>query len=109
MYREEKAGIIGEKESIMGFLPLGLMLAYASTAREAQKKLSELLDAGCAVIYVTDRLYDQMDLSAYQQAVTPVILPIPGISDRNRIGVKRLKKAVEKAVGADILFGDEGL
>lgn len=91
----------------MGFLPLGLTLAYAATAQEAQEKLSELLEADCAVVYVTEDLYVHMDLSAYRETVTPAVIPIPGIGGGNRAGVNRLKKAVEKAVGADILFGED--
>lgn len=91
----------------MGFLPLGLTLAYAATAEEAEEKLSELLEENCAVVYVTEDLYVHMDLSAYQEAVTPAIIPVPGIGGGNRAGVNRLKKAVEKAVGADILFGED--
>lgn len=105
MRREGKAGIIGDKESIMGFLPLGLTLAYAGTAREAQEKLEELLEEQCAVVYVTEDLYVQMDLSKYRESAIPAIIPIPGIGGGNCAGMNRLKKAVEKAVGADILFG----
>ncbi len=107
MLREGKAGIIGDKESIMGFLPLGLTLAYATTAEEAKQKLSRLLEDGCAVVYITEHLYVQMDLTPYQETVTPAIIPVPGIDGGNRCGINRLKKAVEKAVGADILFGEE--
>ncbi len=91
----------------MGFLPLGLTLCYATTAREAQEKLAELLAEGCAVVYITENLYVQMDLAPYQETVTPAIIPVPGIDGGNRCGINRLKKAVEKAVGADILFGEE--
>ena len=88
-----KAGIIGDRESIMGFLPLGLTVAYAYTPEEAGEKLSELLEENCAVIYVTEDLYVKMDLARFAEAVTPAIIPIPGVGGGNRAGVNRLKKS----------------
>ena len=91
----------------MGFLPLGLTLAYAATAEEAEEKLSELLEENCAVVYVTEDLYVHMDLSAYQEAVTPAIIPIPGVSGNTGMGIKNVKKSVEQAVGSDIIFNGD--
>ena len=36
----------------------------------------------------------------------PAIIPIPGIEGSLGLGISNVKKSVERAVGADILFKD---
>lgn len=38
---------------------------------------------------------------------TPAIIPIPGVDGNFGIGIANVKKSVERAVGADILFGGD--
>jgi V/A-type H+-transporting ATPase subunit F len=40
----------------------------------------------------------------YNTMRLPAVIPIPGMNGKLGIGVSNIKKAVEKAVGADILF-----
>jgi len=101
-----KAGVIGDKNSVMGFLSLGLTVEYANNPKDALKKLDNLIEMNCAVIFITEELYLKMDLSEFNKNVTTAIIPIPGNKGSLGVGRSKLKRAVEKAVGADIIFKD---
>jgi V/A-type H+-transporting ATPase subunit F len=47
------------------------------------------------------------EIAKYEDMRIPAVVPIPGIDGSYGIGMANLKKAVERAVGADILFGNE--
>jgi len=61
------------------------------------------------IIYVTEQLYSQMEetVSKYTDSKLPAIIPIPNKDGSLGIGMASVKKSVERAVGADILFGGE--
>ena len=73
---------------------------------EAAKKLHELAGGGYAVVYVTEKLADQLDgvIEKYRERVFPAIILIPGVSGNTGRGVESVRKSVEQAVGSDILF-----
>jgi V/A-type H+-transporting ATPase subunit F len=97
-------GVIGDRASIQGFLSLGFMIEDAKTADEAEEKVSELRKQNCAIVFITEELYAKIDTDIYANEPLFTLIPIPTLNSNYNIGVKRLKKAVEKAVGADILF-----
>jgi V/A-type H+-transporting ATPase subunit F len=37
----------------------------------------------------------------------PAIIPIPGVSANTGMGMRNVKKSVERAVGSDIIFNNE--
>ena len=97
--------IIGDRDSVLGFRALGLSVFSADTAEQARPILHKLARSGVPVIYLTETLAVQMkaELDRYQDAPSPSIIPIPGKSGSLGFGMNRLKDAVERAVGADIL------
>jgi V/A-type H+-transporting ATPase subunit F len=68
------------------------------------------VDGGYAVIYLTEKLYAYLekDIEDYRDKTLPALIPIPGASGNSGLGLKRVKKSVERAVGSDILFGNSG-
>ena len=46
-------------------------------------------------------------MDRYVSERTPAIIPIPGVDGNFGIGIANVKKSVERAVGADILFGGD--
>ena len=70
--------------------------AIAVTARS-------VLDADRALAGRISALEEEID--RYRFSRLPAILPIPGVSGNNGIGIKNVKKSVEQAVGSDIIFG----
>ena len=49
----------------------------------------------------------QDDVAKYFDMRVPAIIPIPGIDGTYGIGISNVKRSVERAVGADILFGGD--
>ena len=61
------------------------------------------------MIYSTEALAAQLEqeIEKYREEILPAIIQIPGVSGNTGAGILEVKKSVEKAVGSDILFGDE--
>ena len=74
----------------------------------------KLLDLMCfpllkAIIYITEVLAKDMaeEIDKYKDSRLPAIISIPGKEGATGEGMRSVSKAVERAVGADILFGGE--
>ena len=97
--------VIGDWESVMGFRALGLDTYPVNSAEEAREKIKELAKTNCAVIYLTERLAKDMEavLARYKDELRPAIILIPGQDGSLGIGKNNIQRAIERAVGADIL------
>lgn len=104
-----KIGVIGDKDSILGFKALGFSVFPASDPKEAEQLLRDIATQGYAVIYVTEQIASHIEktIHEYRETKFPAIIPIPGNQGSLGVGMGGIKKAVEKAVGADILFREE--
>ncbi len=102
-----KIGVIGDRASVLGFRAVGLEVFPTDDLDEAKKTLKHLAKEDFAIIYVTEQLYQYMlsEVDEYTDQRTPAIIPIPGSDGSLGIGMTSVKKSVERAVGADILFG----
>ena len=96
---------VGDWESVMGFRALGLDTYPVADAAEAREKVRELAKENCAVIYLTEQLARDMDdvLARYKDELRPAIILIPGREGSLGIGKNNIQRAIERAVGADIL------
>jgi V/A-type H+-transporting ATPase subunit F len=104
-----KIGVIGDRDSVLGFKAVGLDVFPVSQSDEAKKILHDLAKGEYAIIYITEKLAVDLekDIDKYKDARLPAIIPIPGKEGASGSGMNNVKKAVERAVGADILFGGE--
>ena len=77
--------------------------ADADAARAALKKGKE---EGCAILYITAALAEQIEeeITRASAAPLPAIVTLP--DGESGYGTAVLRHAVERAVGADILFKD---
>ncbi|HAP33232.1 MAG TPA: V-type ATP synthase subunit F [Lachnospiraceae bacterium] len=103
-----KVAVMGDQDSIYGYKTLGLSVFPETDKEEAIKKLKSLADGGYAVIFITEKLADQIQevIDHYRNMMLPAIILIPGVSGNTGKGMNAVKKSVEQAVGSDILFGD---
>lgn len=101
-----KIGIIGDFASVSGFMAAGFSVAEANTPPEAASALHRMAKEEFAVIFVTEDLAVQIsgDIARYTSKPLPAIIVIPGKNGSTGYGLGEIKKSVEKAVGADILF-----
>lgn len=102
---KHKIAIMGDRDSIVGFTPLGLDAFAEDSMEEPAKVLRNLIENNYAVIYITESLAERLsdEISKVSELPTPVIVPIPGITGNKGMGMKAIGEAVEKAVGSDIL------
>ena len=93
----------------MGFKALGFHVFPVENREQAGKVLQELAGDKYAVIYVTEQTAAHIgnEINQYREKRFPAVIPIPGIQGSLGIGMQGVKKCVEKAVGADILFREE--
>jgi len=106
-----KIAVVGDKESVIGFRAVGFSVFIADGASEAEKIINSVADtdSGFAIIFLVEDYAAKLShvLSKYASAPTPAIISIPGRNGSAGFGMGQVKKAVERAVGADILFKNE--
>ncbi len=104
-----KIGVIGDAQSVLGFKAFGLDVFPCSTTEEAIHELRHIAKEDYGIIYITEGFCKDMqdEINKYLTVKTPAIIPIPGADGNYGIGVSDVKKSVERAVGADILFGGD--
>ncbi len=97
--------VIGDWESVMGFRALGLETHPVSTPEQAREEIKRLAKEDCAVIYLTETLAKELPdvLDRYKDELHPAIILIPGREGSLGIGKDNIQRAIERAVGADIL------
>ncbi len=102
-----KIGMIGSRDAVLGFMSLGFSVHEAEDAASAAKCLHALVASGqYAVIFLTEELASAIeeDTARYKDHPLPAIVSIPGQSGSTGYGMQSIRSAVERAVGADILF-----
>lgn len=100
--------IIGDGDSVLAFASGGVKAFPVSNVEKAQETLKQLAKE-YQIVFITDDLAKQMDglISKYLTKAYPIILSVPSKSGSNGYGAEGLKKAMEKALGVDILFTDK--
>ena len=102
-----KIGIIGERESVLGFMAIGFTVREADSLEKAAEELHALAKSGeYAIIYITESYAAALEAETarYKDSPLPAIITLPGREGSRGYGMAAIKTAVEKAVGADILF-----
>lgn len=104
-----KVAVLGDRDSIYGFAALGLDTYCVSNTAEAAKTLKKLAEGSYAVIYITEALQAELETETlrYLTERLPAIIPIPGVSGNTGMGIRNVKRSVERAVGSDIIFNND--
>lgn len=103
-----KIGVIGGRETVMGFKALGLEafpVADADEALEVFRNLTRAEEQEYAIIYLEESFAQALssEIDKFKDSPTPAIILIPGKNGSLGLGQSALKAAVERAVGSDIL------
>ena len=103
-----KIAVVGEKESVLGFKAVGFEVFETSAPKESEEVVHRLAQEEYGIIFITEQalapIIQVMD--RYKDSKVPAIIPIPGREGTIGMGMTSVKKSVERAVGADILFKD---
>lgn len=105
-----KIGIIGERDSVLAFMALGFSVHEANDATEAGEILQTLVASGeYATVFLVENYACQIEeeIARYKDLPLPAITVIPGVRGGNGYGIANIRSAVERAVGADILFKED--
>ena len=97
--------VVGDWDSVMGSRALGLETHPVRTPDQAREEIKRLAKTDCAVIYLTETLAKALPdvLDRYKDELRPAIILIPGREGSLGIGRDNIQRAIERAVGADIL------
>lgn len=100
-----KIAVIGDRDSVTGFASLGLEIFPQEEAQKAALELKRLAGSGYAVIFMTEKLAQELEeeIDRYRRLPAPAIIPIPGVTGNTGLGLRSVSKSVEKAVGSDII------
>lgn len=103
-----KVGVIGDRDSIIGFRALSMTVLEAANAAEAAKHLHDLLKEDFAVIFITEDLAEgnQELLQTIRGQKLPAIIPIPSLTGTTGLGMRQVRESVRRAVGMDLLSQD---
>ena len=106
-----KISVVGPRESVQCYLAAGFSVYFAADAKSAAEEIDRAANDGAAVIFVSpefaDGLADKMAEYAYR--VFPAVTLLPQKTDGDDPGTLLMKRAVERAVGADIIYKEQNL
>jgi len=104
-----KIAVVGNKDSVFAFKAVGIDVSDAQSADEAKEEIKKLAAKGYKVIFITEDLAEQAEefIEKYKAKTYPAIIPIPKGGESTGYAMNGLKKDMEKAIGADILFKDK--
>lgn len=99
-----KIAVIGDRDSVYGFAALGLETYFETEPKSAIRIIRTLENEGCAIIYITEKLYSLIldEAQRLSKLPMPALIPIPGVSGNTGIGKKALEEAILKAVGSEV-------
>lgn len=104
-----KIGIIGKRDAVQGFMALGFSVHEADTVSDAARELHAMARSQeFGVIFITENFAMELeeDMARYRDLPIPAVVSVPGQEGSMGYGMNNLRRAVERAVGADILFKD---
>ncbi len=104
-----KIGVVGDRDSILGFKALGLSVFPVTQPEQASRLINNMANEKYAVIFVTEPVAKEIQetIDRYKSVPFPAIILIPSNQGSTGMGIQEIKRSVEKAIGADILFGNE--
>lgn len=107
--KDYEIAAIGEADSIIGFLALGVRIYPVTSSQEAASVLEEV-KKNFGIIFITETVAQEMTdtINNLSQEALPAIVLIPSNQGSRGYALSRMRKIVERAVGADILMGKEG-
>ncbi|MBU2590980.1 MAG: V-type ATP synthase subunit F [Nitrospinota bacterium] len=104
--------IIGARDSILGFKALGLSVYPVKTSEEAEKILTKLVQENFASIFITEdyaaNMLKRIEELEKEIELYPSIVIIPSFKGSKGLGMEKVRKMIEKAVGIDLLSSERG-
>jgi V/A-type H+/Na+-transporting ATPase subunit F len=105
-----KIAVIGDKDSILGFKTIGVDTFSVTSSEAALAALKKAVAEEYGVIFITEELALELQdiLEDLKKRFLPAVVLIPNSRGTLGLGIEEIRRNVEKAIGADILFKKEG-
>ncbi len=106
---DTKIAAFGESDIMLIFKAAGIdvfpVTDGVDETTDIEKKLKEIVKEGYRIIFMTETIALKLDrlIREYTEKLEPSIVVIPGLGKRNDYAVRRLRRAIIKAVGVDIM------
>lgn len=103
-----KVGVIGDQDSVLGFMALGIDIFPAHDAEEIRQTINKLAAEQYAIIYITETasLLAKEVIKKYNDKKLPAIIVIAGSQGSMGLGMAEVRESAKRAIGADILFNE---
>ncbi len=102
-----KIGVLGGRQTVLGFTAFGLDVFPVDNADEARHTLRRITsgESEYAILYLEENLAAELshEIDRFKDSPTPAIILIPGRDGTLGLGQSALRSAVERAVGSNIL------
>lgn len=100
-----KIGVIGDKDSILPFKALGVEVFPVIGAEETRRTLDTLAKNKFGIVFITEQAAQLIPetIERYNRESVPAVILIPSNQGSLHIGLDRINRNVEKAVGSNIL------
>lgn len=104
-----KVAVMGHRDAVLGFKASGAVTFPVDNLDQAREALKTVVDGDYAILLVTEELAESLktELSPLYEGSKPVITILPDARKPRGLAMELLKKRVERAVGANILFKGE--
>lgn len=106
MSEKPKIGVIGRRGDVLTFQAAGFAVWQAESVPEAAEQLKKAAEV-CAIVFLTPEYAAGLaeETARYDTMLTPAVIALP--EKGGGIGMAMLRRAAEKAIGADILFRED--
>jgi V/A-type H+-transporting ATPase subunit F len=103
-----KVGVIGDQDSVLGFMALGIDIFPAHDSEEIKNTINKLAGENYAIIYITEEasLLAKDTIKKYKDRSLPAIIVISGSQGSQGLGMAEIRESAKRAIGADILFNE---
>lgn len=106
-----RVGFIGTPDTAPVFRPLGIDVAEVSDAGAAAAALERMCRGDHALVLLEEDVARDIApaVERAKRRPSPVLSLVPGVGGSRGTTTQAIRKLVERAVGADILFKGEGV
>lgn len=100
-----KIAVVGDKDSILAFKALGVDVFPVYDNEEARRTVDTIARNNYGIIFITEQIASLIPdtIERYDKEIIPAVILIPSNQGTLDIGMSRINKNVEKAVGSNIL------
>jgi V/A-type H+-transporting ATPase subunit F len=104
-----RVAIVGDAVSVAGFRPLGFAAYPVEEPLDARDLWPQLSGGEFGVVFVTEPVYSAMEDLIREAADRPfpAVTVIPGAGSPGGVGQAKLDRAIERALGTTVPFGEE--